>query len=143
MTAEQLAQWFRRFLLMLVVCLCLGTVVELVLQGHYKEPTQLIPFGLAGVGLLSVLSVLLKPQRTTLMALRVVMIVVILGSLLGGVLHFVANYEFAAEIRPNAAVLDTVWEAATGASPLLAPGLLAVAGILALAATYYHPALRR
>jgi hypothetical protein len=34
-------------------------------------------------------------------------------------------------------------EALTGAAPLLAPGVLALAGVLAIAATYYHPALGR
>ena len=34
-------------------------------------------------------------------------------------------------------------KALTGAAPLLAPGILALAGVLAIAATAYHPALQR
>jgi len=32
-------------------------------------------------------------------------------------------------------------KAVSGGNPLLAPGILALAAIIALAATYYHPAL--
>jgi hypothetical protein len=34
-------------------------------------------------------------------------------------------------------------DALMGANPLLAPGILALAGVLAIAATYHHPALRK
>jgi hypothetical protein len=36
-----------------------------------------------------------------------------------------------------------IWGALGGANPLLAPGVLAVAAVLAFAVTYHHTALRR
>jgi hypothetical protein len=49
--------------------------------------------------------------------------------------------EFQTEIRPNAPLVNSVITALSGAAPLLAPGMLGLAGVLGLAATYYHPAL--
>jgi hypothetical protein len=40
-------------------------------------------------------------------------------------------------------VSDVWFKALRGADPLLAPGILALAGILSTAATYRHPALER
>lgn len=131
----------RRFLLIIVQCLCVGTVIELWLAKHIKETNQLIPFVLCGLAFVSVLAVQWRPNRNTIRILRIVMVVVILGSLLGGYLHLAANVEFQVEMRPNQAAIDSFFAALMGAAPLLAPGMLGLAGVLALAATYYHPAL--
>ncbi len=66
---------------------------------------------------------------------------VALGSLFGIYQHVVNNLGFYREIHPNAPTGAAVWGALAGASPLLAPGVLALASMLALAATYYHPVL--
>jgi hypothetical protein len=141
MNSAALERWFRRFLLILVELMCIGTVFELYLAKHYKETDQLIPFGLCIAAFLSVLVVLIRPQLAMIWLLRVVMVVVILGSLLGGMLHLNANLEFVTEMRPTISTIDGLLTALSGAAPLLAPGVLGLAGVLALAATYYHPAL--
>ncbi len=63
------------------------------------------------------------------------MTVVTLGGLLGIGVHLLRNFEFEREIRPNASTLDVTLDALKGAAPLLAPGVLVFAGLLALAAT--------
>lgn len=131
----------RRFLLIIVQCLCVGTVIELWLAKHIKETNQLIPFVLCGLAFVSVLAVQWRPNRNTVRILRIVMVVVILGSLLGGYLHLAANIDFQVEMRPNQSAIDSFFAALMGTAPLLAPGMLGLAGVLALAATYYHPAL--
>jgi len=88
-------------LLIVVECLCLGTIAELWLAKHTKEPIQLLPFALCGIGFLAALTVLLRPQRTTLLALRVVMIVTVLGAL-GMYEHMASTWTFEAEMRPGA-----------------------------------------
>jgi hypothetical protein len=65
------------------------------------------------------------------------------GSLFGVYEHIEHNLAFELEIRPGAGLGDVWFEALKGASPLLAPGILVLAAILAIAATYYHPALER
>jgi hypothetical protein len=83
----------------------------------------------------------LRPRRAGLWVLRACMLLVALGSLFGIYEHVVNNYEFHREIYPNATAGAALMGALAGASPLLAPGILALTAMLAIAATYYHPAL--
>ncbi len=131
----------RHFLLGLAGFMCLGTVVELLLAGHTESPTQLIPFGLCGLGLIVIVWALMRPGRLSVLTLRAVMLLVALGSVFGIYEHFEHNLGFELEIRPGAGVAEVWLAALQGANPLLAPGILALAAIIALAATYYHPAL--
>lgn len=141
MDTSTVLQRLRTFLLVLAGLVCVGVPVELWLAEHMESPTQLIPFALCGAGLLAVAAVLLRPSRITLLALRVVMLLLIIGSGLGVYEHLAGNLAFAQEIRPNA-TLGAVWlDALRGANPLLAPGALALAALLALGATYAHPLL--
>jgi hypothetical protein len=141
MSAEIVVERLRRFLLILAGLICAATVVELWLIKHTKDPIQLLPFILCGLGLAAVVVVLLRPQRRTLRALQGIMGLLILGSLIGVYEHIASNLEFALEIQPNAATNTLIFKALGGANPLLAPGMLAFAALLAIAATYYHPTL--
>jgi hypothetical protein len=71
------------------------------------------------------------------------MSLLLLGSLLGVYEHLVNNFAFELEMRPSAVWSDVWFQALRGAAPLLAPGILAVAAVVAIAATYAHPALAR
>jgi len=131
----------RRFLLITSALLFIGTGVELSLVNHTENVVQLLPFALCGLGLMAILVVLLLPQRLTLLGLRACMGLTVLGSLFGVYEHVINNMAFQKEIHPNAPAREVVIGALGGANPLLAPGMLALAAILAMAATYYHPAL--
>lgn len=131
----------RRFLLVLSILLLGGTVVELMLVNHWEDKVQLIPFVLCGLGSIAAFLVLFRPRRATLLGLRVCMGLVVCGSLFGIYEHFSNNIAFQREIKPNAPMAEVLLSAVAGGNPLLAPGTLAVAAVLALAATYYHPAL--
>ncbi len=133
----------RHFLFVLAALLCVGTFVELWSAEHYQEPIQLLPFILAGLGLATILVVLWRPRRVTMRAMQVVMVLNALGSAFGIYEHIENNLGFELEIRPNAAAVDVFIEALHGASPLLAPGILALAACLSLAASYCHPAFTK
>jgi hypothetical protein len=121
--------------------MCAGTILELWLTEHMESPIQFTPFILCGIGLIAVTLALLLPQRLTLIALRFVMSLLLAGGFFGVFQHIQHNVAFELEIRPNATI-DAVWfDALRGANPLLAPGVLALAAVIALAATYYHPLL--
>lgn len=135
--ADTLAR-LRRFLLLLAAALFGGAVAELWLVNHTEDPVQLIPFFLCGAGALSALFALLRPGRAAVLALRVCMGLVVAGSLLGVYLHVEGNYGLQREINPGAAGTEALLGALGGANPLLAPGILAVAAVLALAATYRY-----
>lgn len=120
----------------------LVTPVELLFVEHFESPKQFIPFTLCASGLIVVAAVLWRAERATILLLRGTMVAVALGSLLGMYFHIATNVAFELEIRPAATLLQVLPKALGGASPLLAPGILALAALLALAATYYHPALQ-
>jgi len=141
MTQEDILSRLRLFLLGLSAFLCAGTIIELWFDEHTGTPIQLLPFILAGVGLLAAILAIVRPNPSSLMTLRGVMVVLIFGSVLGIYEHITHNLAFELDIRPNAAAGEVLLEALHGASPLLAPGVLALAALVALAATYYHPVL--
>jgi hypothetical protein len=143
MTTNTVEQRLRTFLLVTTAGICVFTVAELWLTEHMESAIQLIPFVLCGVGLIAVLAALFRPRRGTLWTLRLVMALLIAGSLFGIWEHLEGNIGFALEIRPTATTSEVLVEALKGANPLLAPGILGLAGMLALAATYAHPALAK
>ncbi len=141
MSEQTLLQRYRLFLFLLTGAIFIGVLVELYFTEHTESPLQWIPFVLSGFGLVALVGVLVRPQRAMIFALRGVMGLVTLGSFFGMFEHIEHNLEFALEIRPNAVASDVFVEALGGPNPLLAPGILALGALLALAATYYHPDL--
>lgn len=129
----------RLFLFVIAAGLFTGSAAELVLLGHWEDPVQFIPFGLCGLGLIVLGWVLLRPSRPAIVALRISMVLIVAGSLFGIYEHVSNNFAFEMEIYPNEAVTDALVHAFGGANPLLAPGILGLAALLAIAATYYHP----
>lgn len=141
MSDQTILSRLRQFLLALSELLFIGTLVELVFTGHTKEPIQFLPFILCGVGIVLVGAALLRPSRALLLTLRGFAVVSVLGSAIGLYEHVVNNIGFYTEIHPRATTSEIIAAALGGADPLVAPGILAVSAVLALAATYYHPAL--
>ncbi|MBI3942572.1 MAG: hypothetical protein HY326_06115 [Chloroflexi bacterium] len=100
----------------------------------------MIPYILSGLGVGAILVALTRPQRRTLLLLWGCMGVVALGSLIGMVEHIESNLGFYLEIHPATTGLALLTAGLRGASPLLAPGVLALGAVLAVAAAYQHPA---
>lgn len=143
MQTQTVEQRLRLFLLGLAAFLCLGTIVELIFQEHYKEPLQFVPLLFCAVALVLIALVILRPTRAAIAALRIVMGVGILVSLVGVYEHIEQNMGFVLEIKPNTPMLDAFLESLRGAAPLLAPGILAIIGVIAIAGTCAHPALEK
>ncbi len=140
MKAEILVEHFRLFLLWLAAFLCLGTVAELMLTNHTETLIQWIPFALCGLGLVTLLAVIFRPQRRAILALRWIMLVTLLGSLFGVYEHGQGNLAFALETNASKANAAPLLSMLIGGNPPLAPGVLAITAMVALVATYYHPA---
>jgi hypothetical protein len=143
MNSDLVVARLRAFLLWLACGLFAGTVVELWLTEHTESPVQLLPFLLCGIGLIATLVVIFRPGRASLQALRAIMVVAVVGGAFGVFQHLEHNLEFAREVNAAAADAAPLWTALTGANPPLAPGVLAVAALVALAASYAHPALAK
>jgi hypothetical protein len=138
MSAAEVLQKLRRFLLVLAVMLFGGALVELWLVGHTEEWIQWIPFGLSIVGSIAALLMLFLPGRTIVRILRICMVVIVLGTLFGIYQHIAGNIALEREIDPRASTSHVVSRGLSGGNPLLAPGVLAIAAVLALAATYRY-----
>lgn len=82
----------RTFLLLLAAGLSAGALVDLLWAAeHTEEPIQWLPFILCGLSLAATLAALLRPQRGVLLALRGIMALMVLGSLLGVYEHVAGN----------------------------------------------------
>ena len=136
-------QQLRTFLLTTSGLIFALTPIELLVTEHYQDVVQWSPFVFCGLGLMVVIPAILRPTRPVILAVRVVVLILVLGSLFGLYEHIEHNIAFEREIRPAAGTPEIVWEALFGASPLLAPAILGLGAALALAATYRHPALSR
>lgn len=132
---------YRRFLLWTAFAIYAGSGVELALVGHVESVYQWVPFGVLAVGGAAVVGAVTSPSARSLATLRAVALVSVVVSLWGVILHVRGNLAFEREVYPDAPLWGALWEAARGVSPLLAPGTLALAGVLAAAATWRHPAL--
>ena len=138
MSAAEVLRRLRLFLLALSSLLFAGTLLELTLVNHTEDAIQWLAFVVAGIGLLLTLIALFRRGRLTISLLRWSMLVVIVGSLFGIYEHVSNNVAFEREIQPNSTLSHLIWRGMSGANPLLAPGTLAVAALLSLAATYKH-----
>jgi hypothetical protein len=131
-----------QMILAIVLLGIVGLIAELLLLEHFDSATQLIPLISLGAGLATTIAAARRPTPVTLRVFSVVMIVFVLAGILGLVLHFKGNVEWALERHPDLGRMTLIWEALTGATPALAPGALAQVGLLGLAWSYRHPALR-
>ncbi len=130
----------RRRLLAVIAIGVVGTGAELALLGHYEELLQWLPLALLGLGAVGLAAVWLRTNRTTLIATFMLGVVYVLAGGLGVLLHYRGNVEFEREMYPSRAGLELVWESLTGATPALAPGAMALLGLLMLAFAFRHPA---
>lgn len=143
MTDLALVARLRQVMLTLAGLLGIGAIVELRLEGHTGGTVQLVPFVLSGLLIVAVAACGWWPSRRTIGLARVTAIIIVVGSGYGLVEHFRQNYLFEREIRPTEPALALILDALEGASPTLAPGLLAIGPILLLAASLEHPVLGR
>lgn len=137
-SAAEILRRLRRFLLLLTVSLFAGALVELWLVGHTEDVIQLVPFVASVVGIVVSLLVFFWPSTGTIHVMRIWMAVVVLGTLLGVYLHIEGNVAFEREVDPQATTSKLILQGLGGGNPLLAPGILAIAALLALAATYRY-----
>ena len=117
-----------------------GMTVELLLLGHVDGTAQWIPIVLLGASLLLLAWHAVAPSRVTVRALQVAMILFVITGGIGVGLHYDGNVEFELELSPEARGLELVTKTLTGATPVLAPGMMTLLGLVGLALVHRHPA---
>lgn len=132
----------RRLLLAVFALGIMGTGAELVLLEHYESWQQWLPLALLALGLGAAAAVHRRPGRGSLLALRGIAAAFLLSAALGIYSHLEANVEFERELDPAAGGSELVWDALTGAMPALAPGSMALLGLIGFVITAGHPALQ-
>lgn len=129
----------RRLLLGLLIVGMLGTGAELLLIGHFEDEWQLVPLVVLAVALVMSGLVLARPRPpgAVLKLFRASMLLLVASGGIGNVLHYRANMEFKLEIDPTLGGLPLFWSVMEAkAPPALAPGTLALFGLLGLAAAW-------
>jgi hypothetical protein len=120
-----------------------GLSVELLLLGHYEELDQLIPLALAGLATVSLLLAALRPATATLRAFQTIMLMCVVSGFVGTWLHYRATTEFQLEMDASLGGWALFRKAIVAkAPPALAPGAMIQLGLIGLAYTFNHPALR-
>ena len=119
-----------------------GMAIELFFLEHTESLWQWLPLIVLGAGILSGLVAAISPRRSTIRPFRMLMFAFLIVGLLGVLLHYQGNVEFALERDPSLSGLPLVWKVLRGATPSLAPGTLAQLGLLGFIFSWRHPALR-
>jgi hypothetical protein len=142
----------RRGLLALAGAGVAGTAIELASLRHWKSFDQLIPWLVLGAAAVGIGALWVKPSRLLVRAAHRTSLLTVLAAGLGIFEHVKGNYEAGPLDRVYGERWDAmssvsrVWHAVDGSvgpSPLLAPGTLALIGMLVYLSTFDHPLLGR
>lgn len=132
----------RRVLLLISLLSQVGVGIELLLLGHTESTTQILPLAIIGLGLLTLGGFVLSGRVLALHVFRLMMLSSLAAGVAGLALHYRSNVEFELEMYPTMNGWTLFSEAVTGAIPALAPGAMIQIGLVGLAYTLGHPALR-
>ena len=132
----------RRILLAILILGIAGISVELWLLAHTEDFYQLIHLWLAGLGVIAVATVVLRPSRGSVRLFQAVMALLLISGIVGMYLHFEVNMEFQLEMDPALSGMALYRKAILAKTPpALAPGAMIQLGLIGLAYTFRHPAL--
>ena len=134
----------RRILLAILLLGIAGISAELLLIAHTEDLYQLIPLWLAGLAVITVALVVLRPSAGTVRLFQAVMTLFLISGATGAYLHFQVNMEFQLEMDPALSGMALYRKAILAKTPpALAPGAMIQLGLIGLAYTFRHPASAR
>jgi len=139
--AHDAATRIRAFLLATLAVGIIGMGVELLLIGHAESVQQLIPLVLLALGVVTLGVHAAMPRPVTVRALQAVMTLFVVSGVSGVWLHYRGNVEFELEMYPSMEGIELVQKTLTGATPVLAPGSMALLGLIGLTHSYKHPCI--
>ena len=126
----------RRLLLGLLVLGMVGTTIELLFMSHYEDWLQMIPFAGMGISLLTLIWFAFARSSGSTRVFRVCMFLLMVIGVTGTILHYRANMEFQLEMDPTLGGMALLFKVLHAkAPPALAPGNMALLGLLGLIST--------
>jgi hypothetical protein len=131
--------FIRRLLLVSLAVGIVGTAAELILLGHVDSPAQWIPLVALAAAVPLLLWHVSRPGPLTVRLIKLLMCAYIVFGVIGVGLHYDGNVEFERELHPKDAGLTFLRHTVAGATPVLAPGSMALLGLIGIAHTYRHP----
>ena len=131
----------RGMLLVILVLGIVGTGAELLLVGHFEDAWQLVPLVLFALALAGVVWHRVSRAAAAVRLLQAVMAAFVLSGGIGVYLHYDGNVEFELELDGERSGFTLFREAMSGATPVLAPGTMALLGMIGLVYTHEHPML--
>ena len=134
------AAFLRRVLSALFLFGSVGTAAELVLLEHTEDAWQKAPLVLIAVACVVLAALTVRPSTAAVRLFQLVMVAFVASGAAGLALHYQGNVEFELELQPGASGFHLFWESMKGATPVLAPGTMALLGAIGLTYTYRHPA---
>ena len=128
----------RRLLLAILLFGLVGTATELTLIGHDEDGWQMIPLVVLTMAIVACVVMLGTRASTSVVPMfRGAMLLLMLSGAIGAVLHYRANMEFKLEMDPSLGGSALFWSVIRAkAPPALAPGNMALLGLLGLACVY-------
>ena len=133
----------RRILFTILLLGIAGISLELWLMAHTEDVYQLIPLWLAVAGVVAAIVVAWRPSIGSVRLFQAVMALFLVSGVVGMVLHFQVNIEFQLEMDAALSGWALYQKAILAKSPpALAPGAMIQLGLIGLAYTFRHPALR-
>ena len=133
----------RGALMVILVIGLVGLLAELLLLEHTEDQWQRLPIFCIVASLIILIWHAADRRALSLRFFQVTMALFVIVGGLGLLLHLKGNLAFELEMDPSAAGWPLMWSALKGATPTLAPGAMVQLGLIGLAYTFRHPALRR
>ena len=123
----------RRLLLLTLAIGLAGTCAELLLLGHIDGWQQWMPIALLAAALVVLIVQVLRPSPRVDAMLLGLMALFIASGPIGVALHYQGNVEFELEMYPEMKGFELIRKTMTGATPVLAPGTMALLGLVGIA----------
>lgn len=141
MLDSQILRRLRQLLLALVAAGLVGTATDLLFLEHVEDTLQLVPLAAIGLSLGALGWHAASGRAASVRVLQIALVLLTATAAIGIVLHYRGNMEFQLEMDSSLGGFDLLMTVLRAKSPpTLAPGNLALLGLVGLASTYRHPA---
>ncbi|MBC7978035.1 MAG: hypothetical protein H7138_23890 [Myxococcales bacterium] len=137
MLDAQILVRLRQLLRALLAAGLVGSAVDLLFLDHVEDPLQLVPLAAIGLSLGALGWHAASPRAAAVRGFQIAMVLLTATAVIGIALHGRGSVEFQHDMDPSLSGLNLLVTVLRAKSPpTLAPGNLALLGLVGLASTY-------